>query len=50
VTNSHARPSNASSIATDMSRLANISPTSATRTGSGFGSSQFAPHAVMYQA
>jgi hypothetical protein len=50
VTNSHARQSNASPIATDMSRLANISPTSSTRTGSRSGSSQFAPHAVMYQA
>jgi hypothetical protein len=50
VTNSHARPSNASAIATDMSRLANISPTSITRTGSRSGSSQFAPQAVMYQA
>jgi hypothetical protein len=34
----------------DMSRLANISPTSAARTGSGSGSSQFAPQATMYQA
>jgi hypothetical protein len=49
VTNSHARQSNASPIATDMSRLANISPTSSTRTGSRSGSSQFAPHAVMYE-
>jgi hypothetical protein len=37
-------------IATDMSRLANMSPTSSRRTGSRLGSSQFAPHAVMYQA
>jgi hypothetical protein len=49
MTNSHARPPNASSIATDMSRLANISPTSSTRTGSRSGSSQFAPYAVMYE-
>ena len=49
-TNSHARSSNASAIETDMSRLANISPTSSRRTGSRSGSSQFAPHAVMYQA
>ncbi len=50
MTNSHARPSNASAIATDMSRLANISPTRYSRTGSRSGSSQFAAHAVMYQA
>jgi hypothetical protein len=50
VTNSHARPSKASAIAADMSRLANISATSSTRTGSRSGSSQFALHAVMYQA
>ena len=50
MTNSHARPSNASPIATDISRLANIRPTSSTRTGSRSGSSQFAAHAVMYQA
>jgi hypothetical protein len=50
VTNSHARPSKASAIPTDMSRLANMSPTSTARTGSGSGSSQFAPHATMYQA
>jgi DNA-binding MurR/RpiR family transcriptional regulator len=50
VTNNHARSLNASSIATDMSRLANISPTTTTRTASRLGSSQFAPHAVMYQA
>jgi hypothetical protein len=35
-------------IATDMSRLANISPTRYSRTGSRSGSSQFAPHATMY--
>ena len=50
MTNSQARSPNASEIATDMSRLANISPTSSRRTGSRSGSSQFAPHAVMYQA
>ena len=50
MTNSHARPSNASAIATDISRLANISPTSSKRTGGRSGSSQFAPHAIMYQA
>ena len=50
MTNSHARPSNASGIATDMSKLANISPTSSSRTGSRSGSSQFAPHATMYHA
>jgi hypothetical protein len=49
-TNSHARPPNASAIATDMRRLANMSPTSSRRTASRFGSSQFAPHAVIYQA
>ncbi len=50
MTNSHARSVKASPIATDISRLANISPTSTRRTGRGSGSSQFAPHAVMYQA
>ena len=50
MTKSHARPSNASAMATDMSRLANISPTSTSRTGNRSGSSQFIPHAVMYQA
>ena len=50
MTNNHARPSKASPIATDMSRLANISQTSTTRTGGRSGSSQFAPHAVAAQA
>ena len=50
MTNSHARASNASPMATDMSRLANISPTSSKRTGSRSGSSQFAPQAVIDQA
>ena len=44
-----ARSSNASGIPTDMTRLANISPTSSSRTGNRSGSSQFIPHAVMYQ-
>jgi hypothetical protein len=50
VTNSHARSSKASPIATDISRLANITPTSSSRTGSRSGSSQFAPQAVVCQA
>jgi hypothetical protein len=33
-----------------MSRLANMRPTSETRTASGSGSSQFDPHATMYHA
>ncbi len=37
-------------IAADMSRLANISPTSNSRTAIRSGSSQFAPHATMYHA
>jgi len=50
VTNGHARSAKASPIAMDISRLANISPTSAPRTATGSGSSQFSPHATMYQA
>ena len=50
MTNTHARSSNASAIPTDMSRLANISPTSSARTAAPSGASQFAPQAVMYQA
>jgi hypothetical protein len=50
VTNSQARSPKASPIAMDMSRLANMSPTSRARTGARSGSSQLAPQAVMYQA
>ena len=50
MTNSHARPSKASGIAADMSRLANISPTSSSRAAIRSGSSQLAPHSTMYHA
>ena len=50
MTNSHARPSKASGIAAEMSRLANISPTSNSRTAMRSGSSQFAPRATMNHA
>jgi hypothetical protein len=49
VTNSHARSSKASPIATDMSRLANISPTSAAH-GQRVRIEPVRPHATMYQA